>query len=205
MLAVAEVLAARSPGEPVVGFGHSKGGAALLLAEQRAPGTFAALYLYEPVVFPSIPSFGPSGEHPLATGALRRRRSFASKDEAFENFAAKPPFNALRPDALRAYVDHGFADDGEGGVSLKCAPEHEAQVYRMGITHDAFAHLGEVGCPVAVARGALGEPGPVMVAEAIAEALPHGQLHAFDDLGHFGPLEDPDRIADDLLAFLIPS
>jgi pimeloyl-ACP methyl ester carboxylesterase len=204
VLAVAEVLAERSPGEPLVGFGHSKGGAALLLAEQRAPGTFDALYLYEPVVFPATPTFGGPGEHPLATGALRRRRTFTSKDEAFENYAAKPPFNALRADALRAYVQHGFADDPEGGVTLKCAPEHEAQVYRMGITHDAFAHLGEVACPVVVARGAFGDPGPVMVAEAIADALPQGRLHVFDDLGHFGPMEDPDRIADDLLDLLTP-
>ncbi len=30
-------------------FGHSAGGLAAVLAEQRQPGTFGALYLYEPV------------------------------------------------------------------------------------------------------------------------------------------------------------
>ncbi|MEJ7585123.1 MAG: alpha/beta fold hydrolase, partial [Acidimicrobiales bacterium] len=53
---VLAVLDALSPGataaKGTVGVGHSKGGAALLLAEARRPGTFAALWVYEPVVFP---------------------------------------------------------------------------------------------------------------------------------------------------------
>ena len=32
--------------------GHSKGGTSLVLAEQRRPGTFRGLVLYEPVLFP---------------------------------------------------------------------------------------------------------------------------------------------------------
>lgn len=32
-------------------FGHSAGGLAAVLAEQRQPGTFRAMYLYEPVAF----------------------------------------------------------------------------------------------------------------------------------------------------------
>ncbi|MDQ3897170.1 MAG: alpha/beta fold hydrolase, partial [Actinomycetota bacterium] len=36
------------------GFGHSSGGAALLDAEARRPGTFAALWCYEPIVWPEV-------------------------------------------------------------------------------------------------------------------------------------------------------
>ena len=35
------------------GLGHSKGGAALLLAEQHRPGTLRSMYLFEPIVFPT--------------------------------------------------------------------------------------------------------------------------------------------------------
>jgi pimeloyl-ACP methyl ester carboxylesterase len=180
-------------GGPAVG--HSKGGAALLLAEQRRPGTFRALYLYEPVVFPSTDAPPTAGANPLAEGALRRRPTFPSRDAAFENFARKPPFAILDPVALRAYVDHGFDDLPDGAVRLKCEPENESQVYRMGAQHRAFDQLHAVGCPVTVARGHLDEFGPAAVAAEVAEALPHGRLEVYDDLGHFGPLEDPARIA----------
>lgn len=200
VLAVVDALRARGLVEgPLVAAGHSKGGAALLLAEERRPGTFAALYLYEPVVHPpglAIPQ-EPDGRspNPMADGARRRRATFASRREAYDNYVSKPPFSALDPRALRAYVDHGFADAPDGTVRLKCRPEIEAQVYEMAPHHDAFAHLGEVHCPVTVAMGATDGYGPAAFAEQIAAALPEGRLVRYPDLGHFGPLEAPGRIA----------
>jgi pimeloyl-ACP methyl ester carboxylesterase len=185
--------------------GHSKGGAALLLAEQRRPGTFAGLYLYEPVVFPGEVSASLTGENPLAEGARRRRDSFDSFDAAIENFASKPPFSALDPDALRAYVEHGFAQRDDGTVRLKCRPEHEAEVYQMGSAHDAFAHLDRVSCPVVVAVGRIDGYGPGAFADPIVAALPHGQKQDWPQLGHFGPLERPDLIAGAIQRAFLPA
>jgi pimeloyl-ACP methyl ester carboxylesterase len=186
---------------PLVAVGHSKGGAALLLAEQRRPGTFRALYCYEPVVMPSegFPPGGEGGENPLATSARKRRDRFDSYEEAYANFSGKPPLSSLDSEALHAYVDHGFALEPDGSVRLKCRPEIEAETYEMAAHHDAFRHLGEVRCPVIIAKGGVGEFGPAAFGPAIAAALPHGRLLSFDDLGHFGPLEDPPRIAASIL------
>ena len=186
-----------------VAVGHSKGGASLLLAEQRRPGTFRALYCYEPVVFPPVDEELLTGPNPLAEGALRRRTTFPSYEAAIANFAAKPPLDVLHPDALTAYVEHGFAEQPDGSVVLKCRPEHESQVYRMGGQHRAFERLGEVRCPVTVAVGAVTPYGPAAVAEQIADALPHGRLEPHPDLGHFGPLEDPAAIAAAVQAALL--
>lgn len=174
--------------------GHSKGAAALLLAEESRPGTFRSMWLYEPVVVPSEFAVGPSIDNPLSQGALRRRATFASRDEAFDNYASKPPFSTLHPEVLRHYVDHGFTDDPEGTVSLKCAPQDEAQVYAHGMSHEAFDSLTDVHCPVTIAAGH-GDVPPGAFAPAIAAALPAGRLATFEDLAHFGPLEDPARIA----------
>lgn len=189
---VLAVVDALGPGA-LDGAGHSKGGAALLLAEQRRPGTFRALWCYEPVVFP--PDFASSGPNPLAAGARRRRATFPSLRAAIENFGSKPPFEAIAQESLRAYVDGGFTRQPDGTVTLKCRPEHEARVYEMGARHEAFDRLGRVRCPVTVARGRV-EPGPAAFADAIAARLPNGHLETHEHLGHFGPLEAPAEIAD---------
>jgi pimeloyl-ACP methyl ester carboxylesterase len=180
--------------------GHSKGGAALLLAEERRPGTFGALYCYEPVVMPADTGVPGDANNALAEGALRRRDVFESRAAALANYAGKPPFSALDPEALEAYVEHGFTDQTDGTVRLSCRPEVESEVYRNGGAHDGFAHLGEVGCPVTIATGAVSGFGPAAFASRIAEELPAGRLVEFPDLGHFGPLEDPERIAGSILA-----
>jgi pimeloyl-ACP methyl ester carboxylesterase len=176
--------------------GHSAGGAALLLAEIARPGTFRALYCFEPIVFP-FPPF-PHDENPLSAGARRRREVFPSKEEAYDNFASKPPFSVLHSDALRAYVDWGFDDLPDGGVRLKCHREDEAEVYRMGSTHGAFARLGEVRCPVTLACGEHTDAvTPELLALQAAE-LPSARTEVMAGLGHFGPLEDPAGVADSI-------
>lgn len=189
VLAVVDALEL-SPG--LVAAGHSKGGAALLMAEQRRPGTFGALWAFEPVIFPTrIPD---EGENFMAVAARRRRTSFASWDDAFANFASKPPFGGMPEESIWAYVRGGFSEQPDGSVLLKCLPEHEARVYEMGGLHDAFDRLHQVRCPVTVVRGGVA-PGPAAVADMVAEALPQGRLEVLGHLGHFGPLEAPDEIA----------
>ncbi|MDP8938201.1 MAG: alpha/beta hydrolase [Actinomycetota bacterium] len=181
--------------EGAYGVGHSSGGAALLDAEARRPGTFSALWCFEAIVWPEPPPLAP--RMALIEGALRRRETFPSRSDAYAHFAAKPPLAALDPDALRAYVECGFADDdaGDGSVRLKCRREAEAAVYRQGLTHDGFARLGDVTCDAVVAVGANSPAIGLDVARAQAAALPRGRLEVFDGLGHFGPLEDPDAVA----------
>ena len=197
VLAVVDALELRRP----FGVGHSKGGAALLLAEAARPGTFRSLYCYEPIVFPAAqPAPAEGDDNPLAAGAMRRRETFPSTDAAYENYSAKPPLSVLDPAALRAYVEHGFAAQPDGTVRLKCRGANEAQVYRMGSAHGAYARLPEIRCPVTVASGALTTSIPPDLARMLVEPLPAGRLEVFDDLGHFGPLEAPATVAASIAA-----
>lgn len=181
------------------GVGHSMGGASLILAELARPGTFRGLWVYEPIIFPAsaVPSAedGRTPENPLSAGARRRRERFASREEAYANFASKPPLDALAPEALAAYVEHGFRELPDGSVELRCAPATEAETYEMGMRHGAFDRLAEVQCPVVVLRGRVDVPGPASIAELVAERLPAGTLEEHPELGHFGPLEDPAGMA----------
>lgn len=193
---VAAVEAVR-PDQPFrLGVGHSMGGAALLMAEISRPGTFEALWLYEPIVFP--PSFAIDDDpaaNVLAVGAARRRPGFASLDAARDNYRSKPPMASWDPEALDAYLEGGFAVAGDGAVTLRCSPADESQVFLMGSRHHAFDHLAEVRCPVTVVRGAA-TPGPAEFAPPVADALPAGRLVDHPGLSHFGPMEDPGLVAD---------
>ncbi len=189
------------------GFGHSCGGAALLLAEEARPGTFARLYCFEPVIYPGDEPPAPLIEgNPLATGALRRRQVFASRRDALANFAGKPPFDRVDPDALALYVDSGFAPLDAGGIGLRCTREHEAQVFAHALSHDAYAHLAEVLCPVTLACGAdTGREGfgPDVLA-TLALRLASSTMVVFPGLGHFGPLQDPAAVATSVREALVP-
>jgi pimeloyl-ACP methyl ester carboxylesterase len=202
VLATIDALGLVSP----IGVGHSKGGAALLRAEARRPGTFSALWCFEPVVFP--PEFGRARneDNPLAAGALRRRDVFMSREDALANYASKPPLGDLDARVLEAYVDHGFTpvdpDDPDGPVRLRCRPEIEAETYRMGAAHNTFEFLGSVACPTVIACGGPHPPGPGTFADRIAGSIPLGRLATYPDLAHFGPLTHPELMADDIAAFI---
>ncbi|MBI2168380.1 MAG: alpha/beta hydrolase [Actinobacteria bacterium] len=186
----------------LAGVGHSKGAAALVLAEASRPGTFERLWLYEPVIFPGDPPPGPSPGNTLAEGARRRRSTFGSLDEAFENFAAKSPFNVLAPEALRAYVDHGLRQRDDGQWELKCPGEIEARMYEMGSAHEGYRRLSDLACPAMFVSGADTNAMPAAFCQPLSERAPQGEFQLAPGLGHFGPMQDPDAIAAAVVEFL---
>jgi pimeloyl-ACP methyl ester carboxylesterase len=192
--------------EGPLGFGHSCGATALLLAEQARPGTFRALYCFEPILFSPeerAEAAVRAGEHPMVMAARRRREVFASREEARDNFRAKPPLQALDPEALDGYLEGGFEDLGGGRVRLRCRAEHEARVYAAGLAHDAWDHLERVRCPVVVAHGSRSAVMDAKRAQAVASRLTRGRAEQVPGVGHFGPLEDPGVVAASLLETLV--
>ena len=201
VLAVVDELGLEHP----YGFGHSCGGAALLLAEQSRPDTFAGLFCYEPVVYPGDVPLEPAFEsNPLAEGALRRRQRFSDRQTALQNFSSRPPMDALDPAVLAAYVDNGFAPAEGGGIELRCRREDEARIYTLSFAHGAFSRFGHVRCPVTLACGADTDAFGLALLERLAERLPRPSLEVLPGLGHFGPLEDPAAVAAAVAGALVP-
>lgn len=189
-------------GVAVHGVGHSMGGAALVLAAHRRPGAFAGLWLYEPIVPPPGSLLSSDGPNPLAEGAIRRRPTFESIDAAIANYGAKPPLDELHPDALRAYVEGGFAEQPDGTVTLRCRPEWEAATFAMARSSGAWEVLPSLALPVAVVAGEDAGIGPAAFAPAVADALPAGELAEHRELGHFGPLQEPGKLAAELASWI---
>ncbi len=193
------------------GFGHSCGGASLLLAEEARPGAFRSLYCFEPVVVPDVPGLPPTEGDILAIGARRRRETFPSAEDAFVNFSAKPSFGAFEPEALRWYVESGFevvpaAEGGDGrSVRLRCRRDDEAEIYANGAAHDAFARFPEIRCHVSLACGERTDAFGSALLEADAARLRSASIEVLPGLGHFGPLQDPSAVAASVVRHLVPA
>lgn len=174
---------------PIDAVGHSMGGAALMLVEEREPGTLRSAYLYEPIIVPAgaRPAMV---ENPMADAARRRRAEFPSKAEALWRYATKTPLRVLSAASLAAYVDHGFEELADGSARLKLPPAHEAAVFEA-TGKATLDTLATIETPVAVAVGVVEEMRPAAWGPRIAETLRNGKLISFPTLGHFGPLADP--------------
>ncbi len=197
LLACVDALEADS----VAAVGHSLGGAAILLAELRRPGTVRSAYLYEPIVLP--PGFlAGRSENPMSGPARNRREVFPSKEAAFWRYASRPPLNGLRADALVAYVDGGFVDLDDGTVRLACRAESEARTFECE-EKMTIERLDGLSIPLTVGAGLVaGDPNPADFAPLIVAAVPDAKLIEYDHLGHFGPLEAPGIVGADVLEAL---
>jgi pimeloyl-ACP methyl ester carboxylesterase len=178
--------------------GHSMGGAQVLMAEEDFPGSWTSAWTFEPVAH-QLPF--PLPENPLAAGTRKRRDTFPSRQAAFDNFASKPPFGSFDPEALHAYVDYGFVNNGSE-VVLACARDDEADTYNGELVSHVFEGLSSVKIPVQVVGGAISTHFPPDRLQAIAGELPNSTVEMMEGLGHFGPLEAPARVAESIAAAL---
>ena len=182
--------------EPIVGIGHSMGGASLLMAAHGEPHLFKALFVFEPIVFPPPdPDASERPESPRPAGARKRRSRFPTFEAAIENFGAKPPMAAFNAVAREAYVRHGFKPTTDGDIELKCLPEHEARTYETGGSSGAWNSLPAITTPVWVLSGAIAPFQPSTFAITVAERIPASTYVRWDEVGHFGPLEKPELIS----------
>ena len=183
------------------GFGHSLGGAALIDLERQRSGTFASLFAFEPVMAPQG-AFNP--DSPLTRSAKARFRTFPSKAAALMRYAARPPLGLFRADVLFDYVEYGFTELPDGSATLKCLPEHEAEVFRRGAKAIHLGQAAEVSSEVVIGRS--GDGGlPAQLAEHVVDELPHGRILDFPDISHFGPLQDPVTVAHAMRELIVAS
>jgi pimeloyl-ACP methyl ester carboxylesterase len=188
-------------GDPdLVACGHSKGATSLVLGAVDRPGVYARIWAYEPIIFKNGAA-APIDDFPLAKNARRRRNEWSSVDEIYDAYASKPPLDVMTPESLRAYVEYGVRDRGDGVLELKCRPDVEACIYTMGPVNGAWAKLPLVDAPVVVVCGGTSTDIGPPLAESISEQLPHGSFEVWPACGHFGPQQDPDHCASSILAF----
>ncbi len=123
--------------EQVIGVGHSLGAVATMLAARQQPERFSAIVLIDPVFLsPEVLALTADATpeqlqaRPMVQGALRRRDRWASRQEAFDRFRAKPVFERFSDEALWDYLNHGLHEEPETGEVVLSYPRNwEARFY----------------------------------------------------------------------------
>lgn len=175
-------------------FGHSMGGAAVLMAHLRDAAAFSQLVAFEPIAPPPNDNFDVANL-PIAVGAERRRPTFDSAELAIENYASKPPLGIFTRESLSNYVNFGVRPNDDGTVSLSCTPTFEASVFRAAHRNELWESLPEIDLRVNVVAGVVEEHQPSNFAEGVANRLPNGSYHLNPDWNHFGPFVVPAEVA----------
>lgn len=180
--------------------GESLGGGVGAVVDQLRPGSMRHLVLCEGIAFDAHafragarPGEGGTGNF-MADLARARRAVWPDREAVRARYSSRPPFDAVAPEALEAYLRWGFRDRADGSVELACAPETEASVFEVtsesGGAVVAFEHLAAMAGRVSVFRGdASYLPGPWFGAQADAAGT---TLHTIPG-GHFFLQEDTAR------------
>jgi pimeloyl-ACP methyl ester carboxylesterase len=187
--------------EEAVALGQSLGGGVAVLVDQLRSCIFTRLLLCEPVAFaPEAMASRPRGEGPgdggnfMSAIARKRRAVWPDRDAVLDSYRSRPPFDALAPEALAAYVRWGFVDRPDGQVGLACPPEVEATIFEVsGLPDGAPAvgrHLPDLSGDAVVACGDSSD----LPAEwfALQAERAHAPLVTLSG-GHFFLEEDTDR------------
>jgi pimeloyl-ACP methyl ester carboxylesterase len=187
--------------DAAVALGQSLGGGVATIVDKLRAGVFRRVLLCEPVAFaPDAMGSRPRGEGPgdggnfMSTIARKRRAVWPDRETVARSYRSRPPFDALAPEALAAYVRRGFVDRPDGQVELACPPEVEATIFEVSGTPvgapAAWQHLDHLTADAVVACGDQSDlPGEWFGMQAERAHAPLVTLAG----GHFFLQEDTDR------------
>lgn len=183
--------------------GHSMGCVSIAFAEARHPDTVGRAVFVDPIIMagPYYSKPFTLENHPMAARTMKRRVVWDSHEQMIETYNAKPPFDTWTPEFLDLYVRHGTRPSEEGGVELKCLPEHEANVYLHGNQSSPWPHLENLNFPALIVRPLMSDTLHVTQAKEVAELMPHGELIDVENATHYLPMEKPDVLTGIIRSF----
>ncbi|TCD65455.1 hypothetical protein EIP91_002669 [Steccherinum ochraceum] len=197
----------------LVGVGHSYGGCSIVWSASHKlySHLFDSIILVDPIIAGAIPY---SAEHfaaylnGMSVGALSRRDTWSSREEALRLFQASAFFQKWDPEVLKVYVEYGLRENPDGSVSLKTKSIQEAITFAEQLSSiEAWYHLPNIDERIAlkfIMPAGNGEPGDK--AEEKQHLVWRRPVNCSNVLnpnaGHLIPHETPHQLAEDIHAFL---
>jgi len=136
-------------------------------------------------------------------------------ERAYERVDSADPFDAV---ALTDF-EVGVWGDGPGQPAGRLAADLRALLYEMGLPLNepdhvrgrevrldppAAGRIAEIGCPVLAVAGTLDFSGVAQTARMLETEAPHARAEVWDDVAHMIAMEQPQRLAAAIVAFLAP-
>ena len=196
--------------EPSTLIGHSLGGTTSLLVAFKRPELVSKIILIDPVLLPltywlgtkAVQSIGLIEKvHPMVKGALVRKKTWVSKEEAFQYFSGKKLFRKVIPEAINDYIDGGMKKINENLYELNCSPKWEAATFKLTSGGNWF-NLKKSNIPTKVIL----TPNSVVCNERSQKKLNKSiakiEFVTLENTTHMLPLEDIDGVGNEILSFL---
>ena len=196
--------------EPSTLIGHSLGGTTSLLVALKRPELVSKIILIDPVLLPltywlgtkAIQSIGLIEKiHPMVKGALIRKKTWTSKEEAFKYFSGKKLFRNIIPEAINDYIDGGIKKIDENLFELNCDPKWEAATFKLTSGGNWF-NLKKSKVPTKVIL----TPNSFVCSENSQKKLRQNMAQiefvTLENTTHMLPLEDIDGVGNEILSFL---
>ncbi|MEO1163153.1 MAG: alpha/beta hydrolase [Chloroflexota bacterium] len=197
--------------QDVVAVGHSIGGIMTILAALERPEIFKAIIMLDPVIVPPEAcaymeqqrAQGKPAHNKMAERASKRKRAFASVDDAFDNFHGKSIFADWSDEVLRLYVEHGTQPCGDERC-LTWSPEWEAFYFSTYYTQiwEALVKLPALDVPMLFISGGDSDTFTPESARKVAELVTNATHDSVLGYGHMFPQAAPQQTADRIQKWL---
>ena len=194
---------------PVAAIGHSMGGTASLVVAARRPDLVSALILIEPGLIPPawrpwvwlVQKLGLAMQVPFVTRATKRKSRWPNAEAVAEDIVGKGPFKSWRPEFVQAYLAHAMVTHETGEVRPACDPMWEGRCLAMAPT-DIWRYVPQVKAPTLLLYGTRSTTFLPAVVRKFQACLPDAEIRAFDNSGHFIPMEHPQECSNMIVDFL---
>jgi len=186
-------------GQPVIGLGHSLGGILTFWAAQQRPELFEKIILMEPPMFKPwtrnlirwSQALGVGNKTiPPAKKALRRRRHFENKEQAYTYFRDKRLFRVFDERCFQDCIDYGLVEE-KNGVGL---------YFSADVEYDIFLHMPtrfkwKLKVPAYFIYSGKYEVLSKQDIQALEKRLPQMKFIQYEKGGHMFPMEWPEETA----------
>lgn len=192
---------------PLLLAGHSLGSVVSLLVASKSPELAQGLFLVDPVILGPgtnilwglAKAFGRNMEFELVKKAAKRRRHFESRQAIVDSYRGRGGFKTwMCGGCLESYVEGGTRILSNGTAELTCDPKWESATFSQ-MSEWGWRALMRVQVPVTIVYGMMSDTFLEKTARATRMLAPHVRLVPVTDAGHFVPMEEPERVGQELL------